>query len=266
MSRIKEKFLELKNKKEKALIPYLTCGYPTLKDTEELALTLFRAGADIIELGIPYSDPLADGPIIQAASHKALQNNIKIDQILTTIERLRKRVDIPLVIMSYYNPVFKYGEEKFLRSAKTKGVDGIIISDLPVEEAMNFKKKTYEFSLDLILLIAPTTTDKRIKLIAEISSGFIYAISRTGVTGIQQDLYKGLANFIYRIKRVTTCPIAVGFGISNAEQVEKVSSFADGIVVGSALIRLIEENYKNKKRLHSKVRSFIKEIKKGCVK
>lgn len=246
MNRIEHKFAELKRKKKKAFIVFITAGYPSMAMTKSLIYELSRQGADIIELGVPFSDPIADGPIIQEASQSALKKKVNISTILDLVKEIRRDLDTPIVLMSYYNPILRFGEEKFIRQASSKGVDGVIIPDLPPEEAHPFIALARRHNLDTIFFLAPTSSLKRIKFISGASRGFIYYVSLTGVTGPKKKLPTDLANKIRLIKRHTNKPICVGFGISLATQIKEIYKIADGVIVGSAVIKKIRDNLKNK--------------------
>ncbi len=261
MGRIEKKFDDLKRKGEKALIVYLTAGDPSLEKTYEMILGLERAGVDIIEIGVPFSDPTADGPVIQAASQRALKGGTTLPDILDMIERVREVSEIPIVLFGYYNPVFTYGNERFAGRAKEAGVDGILVVDLPPEESGELRKYTDRSGIDFISLITPTSDDDRIKKISEKASGFIYYISVTGVTGTKKPKIAEIKRDMERIRRITSLPVGVGFGISTPEQAGEIAKYADGVVVGSAIVRLIEEN-SNRDDLVEKVASFAGELKK----
>ncbi len=237
MSRIAAVFSQPNHK---ALIPYITVGYPSIEATLEVVPLLASRGCDIIELGIPFSDPLADGVTIQKASFHALQNGVTPRICLEVAAQLRQKVDIPLVFMTYYNPVLRYGLEEFCGACAQSGVDGLIIPDLPPEEGLALETSTRKRELDLIYLLAPTSTDERIKIIAERSRGFIYLVSVTGVTGARDILPVDLDAFVTRVRKAVATPLCVGFGISTPEQAKLVASTADGVIVGSRLIQLME--------------------------
>ncbi len=239
MNRIEALF---KNAKNKVLIPYVTVGYPDVETTLRVVPLLVKNGADMIELGIPFSDPLADGVTIQRASFKALQNHVTTSSCLEVADKLRQRVNAPLVFMSYYNPLFKYGLERFCRDCAKAGIDGLIIPDLPPEEGSALEKIAQNNNIDVIYLLAPTSTPERIRLVAEHSSGFIYLVSVTGVTGARQELPTTLSGFISRVRKFTDKPLCVGFGIATPEQARQVTQVADGAIVGSRLIQLIEQD------------------------
>ena len=259
MSRIGEKFEELRLKGEKAFIAFITAGDPDLETTGSLVMELEKRGVDIIELGVPFSDPLADGPTIQAASERALKNKVCLKDILGLVKNLRGRMESPLVLMTYYNPVYKYGLEKFAGDAARAGVDGVIIPDLPPEEGKELKAHAGKVGLDTIFLVAPTSTPERIKLVAENSTGFIYYVSLTGVTGARDKLTGTIKPTLRKIRRFTKKPVAVGFGISKPYQVREVASFAEGVIVGSAIVRKIEENLGHR-GLTRQVGSFVERL------
>ena len=226
----------------KALIAYITVGYPTLETTYEAASVLADNGCDIIELGIPFSDPLADGATIQKASYQALQQGITPQICLEAAYQLRQRVATPLVFMSYYNPILSSGLEAFCQASAKAGIDGIIVPDLPPEEGAELEARANKHKLDLIYLLAPTSTEERISLVAEKCRGFIYLVSLTGVTGARQTLPLGLEDFVKRVRQKAQQPLCVGFGVSNPEQARRVARIADGVIVGSRLIQLMEQD------------------------
>jgi tryptophan synthase alpha chain len=239
----------------KALIAYVTVGYPSIEDTLRVVPILAKGGCDIIELGIPFSDPLADGTTIQKASHYALQNGVTPKICLEVASQLSQMVGIPLVFMSYFNPVLWYGAELFCRDCAGSGVDGLIIPDLPPEEGSELEAITKRQGLDLIYLLAPTSTGERIKLVTERSRGFIYLVSVTGVTGAREELPVDLEPFIARVKALAPQPLCVGFGISTPEQARQVSRLADGVIVGSRIIQLMESN-----KSTEAIASFVEEL------
>jgi len=241
MNRIDMTFRRLKNKGRAALIPFIIAGDPHLEVTEALILKMAQCGADIIEIGVPFSDPLADGPTIQAASHRALQNGVNLTDIFRMAERL-KGIPAPLVLMTYFNPVFQYGLKDFAEDCHRNGIDGVIIPDLPPEEAGPWIQEARASTLDTIFLAGPTSPPERIQRITRWSHGFIYYVSVTGVTGIRRKLPEELESSVKQIKGLSKKPVAVGFGISTPEQVKKIGRFADGIIVGSAIVKIIEEN------------------------
>lgn len=258
-NRIDQKFKDLKKKRKKAFIAFITAGDPGLRTTEQLVLAFEGAGVDIVELGVPFSDPLADGPTIQAASQRALRKHVNLENILATVKRVRRRSQIPIALMTYYNPVFHYGEKRFMRTAKACGVDGIIVPDLPPEEGRGLIRAARENGLVTVFFLAPTTTPKRMKHIINVSTGFIYYVSLTGVTGARQKLPDSLTQQIRRAKRLTRKSVCVGFGVSTPAQVRLVAKAADGVIVGSAIVQQIAKN-KGKKQLVSNVARFVRKL------
>jgi tryptophan synthase alpha chain len=226
----------------KALIAYITVGYPDIKATPEIAQLLVESGSDIVELGIPFSDPLADGATIQKASYQALQNGTTPEICLETAAEIRKRITTPLVFMTYYNPILNYGVERFCISCRDAGLNGLIVPDLPPEEGKGLEDMTHRHNLDMIYLLAPTSTEERIEEVGKRSWGFIYLVSLTGVTGAREKLPTGLESFVKRVRRKSRKPLCVGFGISSAAQAIRVAAIADGVIVGSRLIQLIDED------------------------
>lgn len=246
MNRIDQKFKKLRDLKQKAFIAYITAGDPDLSTTEALVHAFERSGVDIIELGVPFSDPMADGPTIQAASQRALKGNVSLTDILALVGRIRKTSDIPIALMTYYNPVFHMGDETFVSRAGQVGVDGVIIPDLPHEEAGELRKASAANDFATIFFMAPTTTDDRLSKIVKASTGFIYYVSLTGVTGARSQLSKSIATDIKRAKRLTDKPVCVGFGISTTDHVREVGAVADGVIVGSAIIKEMEKHLGSK--------------------
>ena len=242
MNRIQEKFNELKRKKEKALIVFMTAGDPSLKKNEQMVAAFEKEGVDLIEFGVPFSDPLADGPVIQASSQRSLHRKTNLSQILKLVERVRRRSEIPVVLMSYLNPLLSFGLEKFSRAAKKAGVDGVIIPDLPADESAEILPAMRRQKLDVIFLLAPTSTPQRQHLIARVSRGFIYYVSLTGVTGIRKQLPDSIDKNIQSMRRHTRLPICAGFGISTPEQVRSVCKSADGVIIGSVIVKALAEN------------------------
>jgi tryptophan synthase alpha chain len=239
-TRIEDRFEQLKARGQKAFIPYITLGDPDLETTGELILALERGGADIIELGVPFSDPLADGPVIQRAAERALSRGFTLRKALSYIKKWRTQTSVPFLLFSYFNPLFAYGFDQLVSEARECGIDGFLITDLSVEEAEGPANIIYQAGLNLIFLVAPTSTPERIEKIAHYSSGFLYAVSRVGVTGEQSSLSDSTLPLLSKIRKQTSLPVAVGFGISNPEQIRQVQEVADGAVVGSALVRFIE--------------------------
>jgi len=262
MSRIKKKFSALKAKDEKALICFLTAGDPSLDKTREIILGMEAAGVDVVEIGVPFSDPTADGPIIQAASQRALQNGATLHGILAMIAALRKTSEIPIVLFGYYNPILSYGPERFATRTREAGVDGILVVDLPFEEAAELRQYTDPQGIDFISLIAPTTSTERVKQIARHATGFLYYISITGVTGTAKPQVQEVKKDVERIRKVTQLPLAIGFGISTPEQAKEIAPYADGIVVGSAVVKMIAEN-SQRDDLVTVVSQYAREMKKA---
>ena len=242
-SRIEAKFKELSEQKSKGLVIYLTAGDPSLNATGDLLVAMERGGADIIELGVPFSDPLADGPIIQRASERALRGGTTLRKVLEALPGWRKKVRVPLVLFSYYNPILQYGLEDFARDASEAGADGVLAVDLTPEESAAYVQTLRKWHLDTIFLASPTSTDARLERIAAVSTGFLYLISRTGVTGERKDIAGDTRPLIERARKFTRLPLAVGFGLSNPEQIRAVQELADAAVVGSAVVRTIEERF-----------------------
>ncbi|PKP67856.1 MAG: tryptophan synthase subunit alpha, partial [Alphaproteobacteria bacterium HGW-Alphaproteobacteria-5] len=239
---------------------YLTAGDPSLAVTKELILALEAAGADILEIGVPFSDPTADGPVIQAAAQRALKNGTTLQGILKMIGEVRKVSQIPIVLFGYFNPLFAYGTEKFAQAAKKAGVDGVLVVDLPPEEARELSQYTDTAGIDFISLIAPTTGPERLRQIAKQAAGFLYYVSITGITGTAAPVIADIQKTVDRIKKITKLPVAVGFGITEPTQAREIGRIADGIVVGSAVVRLINEN-RNNPDLIKVVANFVREIK-----
>jgi len=225
-----------------SLVAYVTCGDPDLASTRDIILAAIDAGAGVIELGVPFSDPLADGPVIQRASERALRHGTSLEHVLQVAADIRKRSDVGLIIFTYLNPVVRMGLAKFADAAKAAGVDGALITDLPAEEADDYLREMRKRDLATVFLAAPTSTDQRLKLIGQVSTGFVYAVSRTGVTGARKQLTDDAQDLVRRLRKFTKLPIAVGFGISTREQFAAVAKFADAGVVGSAIVETIERN------------------------
>ena len=240
MSRIAATFEALKRNEKKGFIPFITVGDPDLNTTLELIIELARAGAGVIELGVPFSDPMADGPVIQRASERGLRHGFGLAEIFDLVRAVRKQSDIPIVLFSYFNPLLQFGLEKLAREAEHAEIDGILVTDLIPEEAGRFRSMLRAHEIDLIFLAAPTSTDARLKMIAERASGFIYAVSRAGVTGARDDLSAEAEKLVNRLRQVSELPVAVGFGISKPEQVQEVWRYADAAVVGSAIVQMTE--------------------------
>jgi len=243
LSKVDEKFYELKNNKKLALMPFIMAGDPNIEITSEILLKLQENGADLVELGIPYSDPLADGPVIQVAASRALKSGTTLRKVITLLESLKGRLNIPIILFSYLNPLLSFGFEHFCKMASMAGVSGLIIPDLPLEEAYKFSKIVSDHSMDLILLVAPTTPFERMKQISNYTKGFTYLVSVTGVTGERNKMENRVEHLISKLKEVNTSPIAVGFGISTPEHVYKVREWgADGVIIGSAFVKRISNS------------------------
>ncbi len=256
MNRIDQKFSELRECKRAALMPYLPLGYPTVEVSGDLIRGVADAGADILELGIPFSDPLADGPVIQRATQVALQNGMTLVKGLRMVLDARKAgVTIPLVLMSYYNPVLQFGIEAFAHAAMEAGVDGLIVSDLPPEEAGALCSACRAHNLDLVFLAAPTSTTNRLEKVAEATRGFLYLVAVTGVTGARDQLADDLPNFVARVRAITSRPVCVGFGIASADAAQRVARIADGVIVGSALVSRIGDG-----NATNAAKSFVSEL------
>jgi tryptophan synthase alpha chain len=256
MNRIERKFIQLKKQNKKALVAFITAGYPDLATTEKLVYELEKSGVDIIELGVPFSDPLADGPVIQEASKVALEQGINLSKILGLVKDLRRKTELPICLMTYYNPVFCFGEERLAKQAAASGVDGVIIPDLPYEEAVSFTRLAKGYDVINICFIAPTSSPSRIKAISRVARGFIYYVALAGVTGSRKSLSPDLKTRLSAIKKIARIPVCAGFGISCARQVALVNKIADGSIVGSAIVAKIKENLKSP-GLVSRVGSFV---------
>jgi len=259
MNRINRKFKELKAVKKAAFIAYITAGFPNLGATEKLVPALEKAGADIIEMGIPFSDPVADGRTIQEASQAALAAGVTVKKILASVKNIRKTSAVPVALMTYYNPVFHYGVAGFMRDAAAAGVDGIIVPDLPPEEGQEFRLAARRNGIATVFFLAPTTQKARIPIVAQATTGFIYYVSTTGVTGARQDLPKELLANIKKAKAMTAKPVCVGFGISTPAQVKAVGRVADGVIVGSAIVKKINE-YQSSPDAADKVARFVRQL------
>jgi len=241
MSRLAQTFARLRAQKTPGLVTYITAGDPTLAKTRGVLGALDRAGADVLEIGVPFSDPLADGPVIQRATERALASGTTLAGVLDLIGETRGEIKAPMVVFSYANPILRLGAERFADRARDAGVDGVLVLDLPIEEAGDFRNMLGTRGIDTILLLSPTTTDDRLRKAAALGSGFLYAISRLGVTGARDHVAEGAREMVERIRRVSTLPVALGFGISRPEHVREVGQWADAAVVGSALVSVIAE-------------------------
>jgi len=241
-TRIGRLFEQLRAEQRPALITYITAGDPAPDRTPELVAALERGGADLIELGVPFSDPIADGPVIQRGSDRALTAGTTVAKVLDIAATIRKTSEIPLLLFTYMNPILRYGLESLARDASARGIDGCLLTDLSVEEAEPYVAAMRSAGLDTVFLAAPTSTQRRLELVAKYSSGFIYLVSRTGVTGERTTVSDAVVPLVSAMRNVTSLPLAVGFGISNADQVRQVGAIADGVVVGTAVVRVVEQN------------------------
>jgi len=267
MTPISKTFTELKQQNRAALIAYITMGDPSLKNTPRLASALIEGGADIIELGIPFSDPIADGPTIQAAVQRSLMNGARPVDAFKVAREIGERYDTPLVLMTYYNPIFRHGLNKFLSSAKRAGISGIIVPDLPVEESADYKKYCVSSSIDTIFLASPSTEQQRLKEIISRTTGYLYLISLYGVTGVRRILPPSTLELVekYRVAVGGSVPLAVGFGISQPKHVrDLVHAGADGVIVGSAFVKIVEENGRNVARASAKLSQLARSLKKAA--
>lgn len=234
--------MPLQFKHHPGLVAYVTCGDPDLATTRQVVLAAANAGADVIELGVPFSDPVADGPVIQRASERAVAKGVSLHQVLELAADLRKHTDAGLIIFSYLNPIMCLGLQNFCTSARRAGIDGALVTDLPIEEAGDYIRSMRQCNLATVFLAAPTSTDERLRRIAQASTGFVYAVSRTGVTGTRDQVASDASTLVKRLRKYTKLPIAVGFGVSNRVQFEEVGKFADAAVIGSAIVQTIEQS------------------------
>ncbi len=261
-TRISRLFERLRGSNRRGLIAYITAGDPSPDLTVELVRALERGGADLIELGVPFSDPIADGPVIQRASERALRAGTTLRKVLEIAAEIRSTSEIPLLLFSYLNPLVRYGADALARDAAASGIDGCLLIDLSVEEARDYVGAMRAHNLDTVFLAAPTSTERRLRLVAEYSTGFVYLVSRTGTTGERDSLSGAVAPLVSAMRRITSLPLAVGFGISRPEHVAEVGAVADAVVVGSAFVRLIEKNAENAS-LPLQLESFTRELKHG---
>lgn len=259
MGRIEAAFIELKRSGKKGFIPFITAGDPDLETTEELLVELSQAGATVIELGVPFSDPMADGPVIQRSSERSLRHGLGVGDLLAVVASARRRIETPIILFSYFNPLLQFGLKRLAKEAKAAGVDGVLVTDLSPEESGELDGELRANDLDMIFLIAPTSTDERLKLIAEHARGFIYAVSRAGVTGVQTSVSAAAEKLVNRMRQFSSLPIAVGFGISNAEQVKDVHRYADAVVIGSAIVSEIER-LEGATDVAERIGDFVKEL------
>lgn len=261
LNRIEKRFAELKAKNKKAFVTYVMASDPDFVTSQEIVKKIADSGADIIELGMPFSDPSAEGPTIQKAAMRALDAKGSIKNTFEIVKDFRKQNSTtPIILMGYLNPILNHGVEKFVNESKEIGVDGFIIVDLPPEEDLEFTKYSKKEGLSFIRLLTPTTTDERAKKVLESSSGFVYYVSITGVTGVKSAVKTEVGEHIAKIKKLTSLPVCVGFGIKNAEQAKEFSEISDGIIIGSAIIDILEKNLSNKKDAVKKIEDFVKEV------
>ena len=266
-NRIEKKFFDLETKKEKALICFVTSGDPDLKTSQKIINALPKSGADIIEIGMPFSDPMADGPTIQRSSLRAIQSGINLKKTFNIVKEFRKKdTSTPIILMGYFNPIFQFGLTKFFSEGSKNGVDGLIIVDLPPEEDKLINNYTKKFNIHNIRLLTPTTNKKRIGTISKSSKGFLYYVSIMGITGTKRPSINSVKMSVGKIKKITNLPVIVGFGINNPRQVAQMNSFSDGCVVGSAIVQIIEENLDTKNKatkITKKINDFLKKLKKN---
>lgn len=256
-NRLARTLVGLRAQRRCALIPYVMAGDPTPQATERIVDTLVASGADVVELGVPFSDPIADGPINQRAALRALGVGMGLGTALELVARLRARSTTPLVFMTYYNLILRFGVDRFCRDATAAGLDGVIVADLPPEEGGELIGAAREVDLATVFLLAPTSTEARIRAVAEASTGFVYSVSRTGVTGVRDELPEGVRDLVLRIRQQTATPICVGFGLSRASQVRAVAAVADGVIVGSAIVKMIEDAPEE----FDRIGAFVRELK-----
>ena len=262
MTRIGRMFENLRREGRKGLIAYLTAGDPSLEHTAALVEALERGGADLIELGVPFSDPIADGPVIQLAGERALKAGTTLSKVLQIAAQIRERSEVPLLLFTYLNPVMRYGVERLAADAARVGIDGCLLIDASVEEAAEYVAAMQRHGLDTVFLVAPTSTRRRLELVAKYSTGFVYLVSRTGVTGERESISDAVAPLVQSVREVTDLPLAVGFGVSRPEHVAELGTQVEAVVVGSAIVRVIERNRENAS-LEIQLESFVRELKRG---
>ena len=260
MGRIQTAFSELQRQGRKGFIPFITAGDPDLETTRDLLVELWRAGATVIELGVPFSDPMADGPVIQRASERALRHGIGVGDVLATVAKVRREIETPIILFSYFNPLLQFGLKRLAEEAKAAGIDGVLVTDLSPEEAAEFESELRANDLDMIFLIAPTSTDARLKLVAQHARGFVYAVSRAGVTGVRTSVSAEAEKLVSRMRKFSSLPIAVGFGISTRDQVKDVQRYADAVVIGSAIVSEIERLQGATSDLAKRIGEFVKQF------
>lgn len=255
MKRIDKTFASLKTSNRKAFIPYIMAGDPSLEDTIKLVKLLEEEGADLIELGVPFSDPLADGPVIQEAALRALNKGVTLRKVLKTVKQIRRDTSVPIILMTYYNPVFRYGLQNFFKDASNSGVDGLIIPDLLPDEADELSVVADNYNISTIFLLAPTSTEERIRIVSRHSRGFIYYVSITGITGSRLRIDKHLQDMVRRIKGFSNMPVCVGFGVKKPEEAASIARYADGVIIGSSIVKMINEK-------RGSLRKYIRDIRK----
>lgn len=260
MNRIETAFARLRAESRRAFIPYIAAGDPSLEVTERLVVGFAHAGVDVVELGVPFSDPIADGPSIERATNRALSNGVSLPKILDTVSRLRSQTDVPIVLMGYYNPFYHYGLERFCDDARSAGVDGLIVPDLPPEDADELLPPARKNALATIFLVAPTSTPDRIRVISEATTGFVYVVSLTGVTGARRAVSVDLAPTLERVRSLTDQPVCVGFGVSTPEHAREVARLADGVIVGSAIVDTMARNLADEGQLILETVGFVGEL------
>lgn len=260
MGRIEDAFNQLNREGKKGFIPFITAGDPDLETTAELLVELSRAGATLIELGVPFSDPMADGPVIQRASERALKHGFGLKEILSMVSRARNEIQTPIILFSYFNPLLQFGIQRLAAAANAAGVDGVLVTDLSPEEAEEFESELRAHDLDMIFLVAPTSTDQRLRLVGQHARGFIYAVSRAGVTGVQTNVSAEAERLVNRVRKFSSLPVAVGFGISTPEQVRDVQRYADAVVIGSAIVGEIERLQGSTAGVAQHIGKFVKEL------
>lgn len=259
MNRITETFKELKTQNEKALIPFLMGGMPDERLSIECIITAEKAGADIIEIGVPYSDPLADGEVIEKVHHRGVKNGLNLPRILNLINRLRGFTDIPLVLFSYYNPIYRMGIKDFVKACRDNGIDSVIIPDLPLEELLFIQ----DTGLNVIPLVAPSSSHKRLELLSQFNPPFVYCVSVTGTTGVRDLNTQAISTYLNRVKNYTQSPLALGFGISSPQQIKELHDYADGFIIGSYLVNLIEKHQDNPEEMLALLSQTIAQLKRA---
>jgi tryptophan synthase alpha chain len=266
LMRIQNKFKEVRQGEKAALVTYITAGDPSLELTLDIVLSLEKGGADMIELGVPFSDPMADGSTIQHASERALRSGTTLSGVLDVVSQIRKHSEIPIILFGYFNPFLAYGLHKFSKDALDSGADGVLVVDLPPEEADEFKIHTDKMGLDMVFLLAPTSTTDRIRLVGERATGFVYLVSVTGVTGERPTMDFSLEALVREIRKYTKLPVGIGFGLSTPEQAGKIAKFADAVIVGSALVKIIGKYVSTGKGLLGEITEFVEGLSQACIK